>query len=81
MEAVVGAEFGELLVVVGRALDRLLEDRRVRGQTPHAAVADVDELARRDVAAFEVVEPGALALFLVEGDDPVVGHDVLSGWV
>ena len=35
---VVGGELAELLVVVGRALDRLLEDRRVRRQAADAAV-------------------------------------------
>jgi hypothetical protein len=32
----VGRELAELLVVVGGTLDRLLEDRRVRGEAAHA---------------------------------------------
>ena len=73
-----GTEFGELLVVVAGVLDRLLEDRRVRGQPAHPTVTDRDESARGDVVTLEVVEPGALALFVVEGDDPVLWHACLS---
>jgi hypothetical protein len=79
--AACGAEVGELLVVVARVLDRLLEDRRIRREAAHTTVSDLDEPARGDVAALEIVEPGALALFVVECDDPVVCHGVLSGWV
>ena len=54
----VGGELAELVVVVGRAADRLLEDRRVRRQPADPAVAQAGELARREVAALQVVEPG-----------------------
>ena len=45
--AVVGGQLAELLVVVGRALDGLLEDRRVAGQAADALVDQAVELARR----------------------------------
>ncbi len=82
-----GTHLGELLVVVARPLDRLLEDRGIRGQPPYAAVAQRHELTRGDVAALQVVEPGALALLFVQIDETVDGGhgaprqlDGAGGW-
>jgi hypothetical protein len=72
-------ELGELLVVVGRALDGLLEDGGIRGEAANPAIDQLLELARGDVAALEVVEPRALAEFLGEGDETI--HEVsLTSW-
>ena len=46
-------------------MDRLLEDRRVGSEASNPRVADVNELAARDVSALQIVEPGALALVCV----------------
>jgi hypothetical protein len=59
--ALLAGEVFELSVVVGAAVDRLLEDRRVRR---HAAQADVEQLlqfARGEHRAPDIVEPDALA--------------------
>ena len=67
-------EFAELVVVVARSLDRLLEDGRVRGEPADAAVAQHGEFARGEVPPLEVVEPGALALFVEECLQSVRAH-------
>ena len=48
------------LVVVGRAADRLLEDRRVGGHAGQAFVAQSGQLAGADELAADVVEPQGL---------------------
>ena len=62
----------ELLVVLVGALDRLLEDRRVRGEPTHTTGDPVLEFAAGDPAAADVVEPGALTLLGEEIVQP--GH-------
>ena len=53
-------QLGDLLVVVARAEDRLLEDRRVRGDPAQRVLAHEPlELAARDQAAPDLVEPHA----------------------
>ena len=76
--AIIGRYLVELLVVVSRALDGLLEDRRIRSEPTNAALADLDELARRDVATLQVVEPGTLSLLAVQLLD-AIAHALLLG--
>ena len=65
-------ELGQLLVVVGAAEDRLLEDRRVGGDAAQRVLADHPlELARLDQAAPDLVEPDARA-GLGQGGQPLV---------
>ena len=71
---VAAGQRAELVVVVGRALDRLLEDRRVAGEAADALVDEVAELARGDVAALEVVEPRALPELVVQVGETI--HDL-----
>src|SRR5439155_3990827 len=66
----------ELLVVVGGALDRLLEDRGVRREAPDAVGRHLLELAGGDVAPLDVVEPRTLAELLTELLQ--LGHAVLT---
>jgi hypothetical protein len=55
-------ELGDLLVVVGRAEDRLLEDGRVRCDPAQGQLAlQTLQLAARDEAAADLVEPDARA--------------------
>ena len=55
-------QLGDLLVVVLRAEDRLLEDRRVRGHAAQRELAHEPlELAGRDQAAADLVQPHARA--------------------
>ena len=75
----VEGEDAELLVVVGGPLDRLLEDRRVRRQPADALVAKLDELARREIATTEVVEPRTLVELLVQADQSVHGFMLRRG--
>ena len=67
------ASLRELLVVVGRALDGLLEDGRVAGEAADALVDEVAELTGRDVAALQVVEPRALPELVVQVGETI--HD------
>ena len=66
------AQLGDLLVVVGRAEDRLLEDRRVRGDAAQRVLAhQALELAGLDQAAPDLVEPDAGA-GRGQGGEPLV---------
>ena len=56
----------KLLVVVGGALDGLLEDRGVRGDAPHALADEALQFPAGKVGTLEVVDPGALSLLVVE---------------
>src|SRR5207248_10377040 len=58
-------ERAELPVVVGRAGDGLGEDRGIRGHTTNAPFDPLLQLAAREPAPFEVVEPRALAVYVV----------------
>src|ERR671914_396459 len=59
VEALLG-QLGDLLVVVGRAEDRLLEDGRVGGHAAQRALAhEARELAAHYEAAADLVEPNA----------------------
>ena len=56
------AQLADLLVVVLRAEDRLLEDRRVRGHAAQRVLAHEPlQLTARDQAALDLVEPDARA--------------------
>src|SRR5262249_20945860 len=69
------SELRQLLGVVGRAGDRLLEDRRVRGHPPKPVLGDQPvELARPDQAAPQVVVPDALPQ-LDEAEERVLLRD------
>ena len=59
-------ELAELVVVVGRALDRLGEDRRVRRDAAHASLGPALQLTGGDPSSLEVVEPRALAVLVVQ---------------
>ena len=55
-------QFGQRRVVIGRAANRLLEDRRVRRDPGEPRVTQPGELARSNQFATKVVQPQALAL-------------------
>src|SRR5207302_1884419 len=61
---VLAYELHHRLVVVRRAADRFLEDRRVGGDAGQSLIAKTRELARRYELAADVVEPQRLALAL-----------------
>ena len=71
-----GRQVRELLVVRGALLHRLLEDGGVRGDAPDPALDPAGQLAAGQPAAPEVVEPGALALAVIEVVE--LGHP--SSW-
>jgi hypothetical protein len=49
-----------LVIVVGRAQDRLLEDRRIGGVAPQRILVDQSlELPTGDERALQVIQPGA----------------------
>src|SRR5262249_35515994 len=60
--------------VIGAAGDRLLEDRRIRRHAPQPILIDQPtEVAARDQAASDVVEPDRLAVLLKA--DEWIGDD------
>ena len=71
-------EFAELLVVVGRSLNGLLEDGGVAGEAADALVDEVAQLTRREVAALQVVEPRALPELVIQETETI--HDYPFAW-
>jgi hypothetical protein len=71
--AVALGQLAELLVVVGRTLNRLLEDGRVAGETADAFVHQMAQLTGGEVPTLQVVEPRALPELVVQASETI--HD------
>ena len=74
----IGDQALQLVLVVGGAGDRLLEDRRVRRHAAHALVAERAQPAGADQAAADVVVPDALAELVGRGEDRVRRPDAVA---
>ena len=62
----VGRQTCELVVVLGRTLYCLLEDRRIRGEPADPALNQVREVTTRQVSPSQIVDPRTLPVDVEE---------------
>ncbi len=74
----VAHQLAELIVVVGGALDRLLEDGGIAGETTDPVADLLLELTAGEIAALQVVEPRALPELVVEEAETIHGVNPCS---